>query len=409
MNFNPFFLLSVTGPQVLLVTSLSCSVELFYHLLPPSARVISATSVASGEEYGEGSANAAYPYRANRAPRALGFAHSGEEKDFGYRAMHGSVELGKAMTEEYYGRKISYSYYSGASTGGRQGLKEAMISPNSFNGLLIGAPAWKSSGSATDWMVRGTAYPSACLTPSQALTVQNIYSDFVAEGRFAFPGMELSSESQWNFLVGGASPMSFGDAYIQYFLYDDPSWHWTQWHDSIVWQADEADPGNCTADDYNMAQLRERGGKVLMYHGLADALIPPRSSILFYERVAEAMGGVESVQEWFRLFMVPGLQHVTGTAVDAPWYFAGAGSHGRLGTATFSTPGFEDARHDALLALMAWVENGTAVSELVATTWKKSADASSGVLRQRPLCPFPKRQNYLGAGDPDVAESFGCV
>ncbi|KXX74571.1 putative feruloyl esterase B-2 [Madurella mycetomatis] len=120
------------------------------------------------------------------------------------------------------------------------------------------------------------------------------------------------------------------------------------------------------------------------------------------------MGGVDALQSWFRYFLVPGLQHVSGTVVDAPWYFAGPGSHGRLSTATYSTPDYEDVRHDALLALMAWVENGTAVDEIVATTWKRMADPSSGVLRQRPLCPYPKTQTYRGNGDPNVPESFTC-
>lgn len=387
------------------------------------------------------------------------------KKDFGYRAMHGSVQLGKAITQSYYGKNISYSYYSGASTGGRQGLKEAMVSPNSFDGLLIGAPAWYTSHLQT-WTTKVAWYnlpvsdskrvnasffsvianevirqcdevdgvkdgivshpdrcnftltpllcstpgvgQSACLTAEQATTVRNVYADFYAEGKFAFPGMELSSEPQWSVLLGGTAPSPLGDGYIKNFLFDDASWHWAQWNDSIVWRADAADPGNCTADDYDLTALKDRGGKILMYHGISDALIPQRSSNVFYERVAKTMGGVESLQNWFRYFIVPGLQHVTGTVVNAPWYFSGPNSQGSLGTATYSTPGFEDARHDTLLALMRWVENGTAVDEIIATTWTKTTDPRSGVLRQRPLCPFPKRQTYKGSGDSNLPESFLC-
>ncbi|KAK4108361.1 feruloyl esterase-like protein B [Canariomyces notabilis] len=397
----------------------------------------------------------------------LTWALNNEERkiDFGYRAMHGSVTLGKKLVEAYYEKKITYSYYSGASTGGRQGLKEAQISPDSFDGLVVGAPAWYTSHLQT-WSTRvgvrnlpvsdkkhvnaslfsvigeevirqcdgkdglkdgivsrpdkcnfslkpllcssRGANKSACLTKEQAETVQSFYGDYYAEGKFAFPGLELSSESQWAFLLGGSAPSSYGDGYIQYFLYNDPSWHWEQFNDSIVWQADAADPGNCTADDYDMTAVKESGAKILLYHGMADALIPQRSSDVLYERIAASMGGVGALQSWFRYFLVPGMQHVTGTAVDAPWYFAGPNSQARLGTAVYSTPGFEDARHDALLAMMAWVENGTAIDELVATTWKDSSDPSSGVLRQRPICPYPKRQTYRGRGNPDVPESFFC-
>ncbi|KAK3322064.1 feruloyl esterase B [Apodospora peruviana] len=387
------------------------------------------------------------------------------KKDFGYRAMHGSVELGKEMTREYYGADIAYSYYSGASTGGRQGLKEAQISPGSFDGLVVGAPAWYTShmqpwttkmgtynlpvsdekhidGSligvignevikqcdALDGVKDGIvshpdlcnftltplmcdlsgATASACLSFEQVATVRNIYADYYAEGKLAFPGLELSSEAQWPFLLSGPGPSSYGDGYIQYFLLDDPNWHWTQFEDGIIWQADAADPGDCTADAYDMTAFRQRGGKILLYHGMSDALIPQRSSNLFYQRVADSMGGLEALQSWFRYFLVPGMQHVTGTAVGAPWYFAGAGSHSRLGTGTYSTPGFEDARHDALLAVMAWVENGTAIDEIVVTLWKNESDSASGVKSQRPLCPFPKRQTYAGNGDPDREENFSC-
>ncbi|KAK3935464.1 putative feruloyl esterase B-2 [Diplogelasinospora grovesii] len=387
------------------------------------------------------------------------------KKDFGYRAIHGSVELGKEMTQAYYGRKIAYSYYSGASTGGRQGLKEAQISPDSFDGMVVGAPAWQTSH-MQPWTTKVTTYnlpvtaqnhidpslfgvigaevtkqcdaldgvtdgivsspefcnftvdpllcstqganQSACLTKEQGATVLNFYADWYAQGRFAFPGLGLSSESQWVFLLGGDKPTIFGDEYIQYFLYDDPTWSWTQFNDSIVWQADAEDPGNCTANKYDMSAFQRRGGKIFMYHGYSDALIPTRSSNVFYQHVADAVGGVEKLQSWFRFFLVPGMQHVTGTAVNAPWYFAGANAQAVLGQNVYSTPGFEDARHDALLALMDWVENGTAIDEIVATTWKTTTDYTSGVLRQRPLCPYPKRQTYDGKGDPDRPESFSC-
>ena len=68
-----------------------------------------------------------------------------KKEDFGYRAIHGSTVLGKSLTEAFYNQTIAYSYYAGSSTGGRQGLREAQYSPDSFDGLLIGAPAWWTS------------------------------------------------------------------------------------------------------------------------------------------------------------------------------------------------------------------------------------------------------------------------
>lgn len=146
-----------------------------------------------------------------------------------------------------------------------------------------------------------------------------------------------------------------------------------------------------------------------MYHGLSDGLIATRSSNVFYSRVAEALGGYDKLNSWFRLFIVPGLQHVTGTAVDAPWYFAQPNGPAALGTDIYSVPGFEDAQHDALFALMDWVENGRAPDQIIATTWNNSTDPSSGVLRQRPLCPWPQRAVYQGSGDVNSAHSWNCT
>lgn len=146
----------------------------------------------------------------------------------------------------------------------------------------------------------------------------------------------------------------------------------------------------------------------VMFHGMADGLISTRAANVFYSRVADALGGYDKLEDWFRLFLVPGMQHVSRTAVDAPWYFAQPNGAAVLGTDVFSTPGFEDPQHDALMALMEWVEKDVAPEQIVATTWTNSTDASSGVLRQRPLCPWPKTAVYDGTGEVNSAESWAC-
>lgn len=243
-------------------------------------------------------------------------------EDWGYRAMHGSTVAGKALTEAFYGQSISFSYYSGGSTGGRQGLREAQYDPDSFDGYLIGAPAWWTSHLQTwttkvgvfnlpvnsshripadkfplvaaavtdkcdelDGVVDGIvsapekcnvthldlqcndqklrANGSACLRDEQIHTLKNIYHDYYAEGEFAFPGLGFSSEAQWARLLSGAQPDGLGIGYIQNFLLEDPSWTWPQYDDSLVWLADGQDPGRPTADDYEaMKAVHERGSKM---------------------------------------------------------------------------------------------------------------------------------------------------
>ena len=68
-----------------------------------------------------------------------------KRSDWGWRALHGSSVLGKELTQGYYGKALDYSYYSGCSTGGRQGLREIQEFPDTFDGALIGAAAWHVS------------------------------------------------------------------------------------------------------------------------------------------------------------------------------------------------------------------------------------------------------------------------
>ncbi|KAI8686846.1 hypothetical protein LRP88_14948 [Fusarium phalaenopsidis] len=516
-----------------------CSMGRFAKVLPEGATVTSATYVAAGGSYGEGTANLPYPIGPANLPATCalivnvtssatsfyrfglflpittwnerylavgnggaagginwldmgtglqyGFAVAGSDMghnstsqdiswalneperklDFGFRATHGTTVLAKQLTEAFYASPIKYSYYSGCSTGGRQGLKEVQVYPDDFDGVMVGAAAWWTSHLQTwatqlgalnlpknashsigpamaeviaaeviaqcdgvDGFVDGIvsapdlcnfdadallcqegANATRCLTASQVQTVKKIHGDYIINGRFAFPGLELGSEHQWIALFAALEPPALGLQYIRNVLLDDPNWNWREYVDPLVALADCSDPGDWTANDYaSMAAYKARGGKLLMYHGTADAGIPTGSSTYFYKAVADALGETgESMADWFRYFVVPGMLHCSGTLVDAPWYFAGGGQAGEVGTDVHSVPGFSDPAHDALMALMDWVEKDEPVKSIIATTWVNMTDPDSGVLRQRPICPFPSRPVYNGAGDPDLADSWACA
>ena len=126
---------------------------------------------------------------------------------------------------------------------------------------------------------------------------------------------------------------------------------------------------------FDLRALKNRGGKILLWHGWADGAIMATSSIGYYEGVTKFMGGRKATEDFFRLFLIPGVHH-------------GGGG-----------PGF--AEFDSFTALEDWVERGIAPDKLIA-----SRMSSGGVERSRPVYPYPMQARYSGTGDPAKPESF---
>jgi feruloyl esterase len=129
------------------------------------------------------------------------------------------------------------------------------------------------------------------------------------------------------------------------------------------------------ATSFDLRAFKAHGGKLLLWHGLADGAIMATSSIGYYEGAMKFMGGRKQTEDFFRLFVVPGVHH------------SGGG------------PGFTE--FDAMTALENWVEKGQAPDKLIA------GRLSNGVVvRTRPVFPYPILARYSGKGDPKQADSF---
>jgi hypothetical protein len=132
------------------------------------------------------------------------------------------------------------------------------------------------------------------------------------------------------------------------------------------------------SENPNLAPFRDKGGKLLMWHGFADQLIVPQGSIDYYDRVTQTLGGgYAQTQQFARLFMAPGVGHC-------------GGGNGPQPQALFD-------------AVVNWVEHGQVPDTILAT---KSV---GGVVTQaRPLCPYPAFAQYSGSGSTDDAANFAC-
>ena len=363
---------------------------------------------------------------------ALG--HPEKVTDFAWRAVHLMTVRAKAIVEAFYGAAPKRSYWNGCSSGGKQGLKEAQRFPEDFDGIVAGAPAydWTHLTASSVWtgmvvlkdkasyiprekyallhkaaldacdgldgvkdgliddprqcrfdpaVLRcADADTPTCLTSAQVASAQRVYGPATfSDGKEFFPGLEPGSELGWGFLLGGPEPTPIGSTHYKYLVHADPAWDpRTMDFDKDVPLADKLDAGTIAATSADLGAFKARGGKLISYHGWTDALIVPRSTINYYDKVVKASGGLEKTQDFFRLFMAPGMDHCAGG--EGPNSF------------------------DAMAALEDWVERGKAPELIVA-----SHRSGGAVDRTRPLCAYPKHAKWKGSGSTDEAASFACV
>ncbi|MEO5737539.1 MAG: tannase/feruloyl esterase family alpha/beta hydrolase [Variovorax sp.] len=132
-------------------------------------------------------------------------------------------------------------------------------------------------------------------------------------------------------------------------------------------------------DAANLATLRNRGAKLMVYHGTSDPVFSSDDTAAWYERLQAANGG--NAAAFARYFPVPGMNHCSG------------------GPAT--------DQFDMLSALVGWVERGEAPASVTASAANAELPAGWSATRTRPLCPYPQVARYK-SGDPERATSFSC-
>lgn len=395
------------------------------------------------------------------ADLAFAAGHPGKIIDWGYRAVHVMTESAKLIIRNYSGALPRHSYFMGCSTGGHQALSEVQRFPNDYDGVVAGDPGnnrvhlnvgflWAFA--ATHDASGSTILPSSklalinkaamnacdaedgvedgiisnpqtchfdpgvllckgeeddeCLTAPQVSAVKKIYEGpkTPRTGEQIIAGYSPGSESPvgdtwtggWKtYITDSKEPMRLD--FWRYWVFENPKWDWRTFdYDRDVALADQKLAAvNATSPDLNA--FKARGGKLLMYSGWADPIGPPLDAIDYYTRVEKLTGTQQQTTSFFRLFMVPGMAHCGGG--PGPNFFGGFGPPSPL-----SAELGVDPEHDALSALVRWVEKGIAPDQIVT-----SHVTDGRVDRTRPICPYPGVARWIGSGSTDDAKNFRCV
>ena len=217
----------------------------------------------------------------------------------------------------------------------------------------------------------------SCLTPTELTAVKTLQSDLVLDHHVIGAPYGLG-----NLVSGLSAVVGGGQALGQGFLamaYNSPTFMISNFDlqrdfEFLSRQFDKVD--DMTGPLSGVAKYVREGGKLIVWTGGEDPLVPTAGSVRFVERLEDVVDdrGSDNV----RLYTLPGVNHCGGG------------------------PGADTI--DLLTPITNWVEKGVPPKDLIAS----KLNATGAVTFTRPLCPFPHWPKYTG-GNVNSASSFKCV
>lgn len=349
--------------------------------------------------------------------------------NFQYQANAKVTELTRPMVESYYDETPHHSYFLGCSTGGREGMIMAQRYPGLFDGIVSGAPAMRTgvSNLALRWIsvelgravedardpftdAEETIIMNGLLERCDALDGQ---ADGLIFNRTACDfdprqvscsvkgGDQCLADDKAEALataIGGPKTASGFPVY--------PSFPWDAGIDDAgglpgLLKAGGSPPEGgsgadmrkqdvdaeffiassleealgTTATSYNISAFLDKGGKHIFFHGEADPWFSANETVRYFEEMAGANAWLLPVDEYSRLYLVPGMAHCAGGEQTVDQF-------------------------DMLTPLVEWVEDDMAPAEV-------RASGMSMPGQSRPLCPYPEYAHF-DAGDGTLASDYSC-
>ena len=293
--------------------------------------------------------------------RARGAKNPEIHKDFGWRATYLMTKVCKQITECFYGKPISYSYFLGRSTGGQQALGLAQRYPREYNAIVAGVPGFdrthlhtyflwsynsmhRADGSClftkdeiqvitqkaiaycqeTGITEKGKPFISLPPTDKEFLAGFVGSLDFLTQeqktallavytgpadpktGQQIHYGMPMGSESTPTgmlAMLGAESPYFYPFVWAFGADYKGSSFDFSGDMEAL----DQYLAENLNATDPDLTEFFAAGGKLLMYSGSADACVPYPGAVDYFHRVCAACP--EAAKAQLRYFILPGMDH----------------------------------------------------------------------------------------------------
>ncbi|MTI42732.1 feruloyl esterase [Roseibium hamelinense] len=294
------------------------------------------------------------------------------ERDWGWRSIGETNRVANLLIDVLYGTPANQAVFQGCSTGGRMAHMAAQKYPDMFQGIISGAPAMDYTGlvaTKMSWLMQANTDPDGnqilrpgkekligdaiagqcgneksvvedprlcepdfsalkcdadagdqCLTEAELGVLEKWYSGPVnSAGDQLYPGgVPAGSEPFWwlwltgNTEGGGKLVNAFTTNFGAYMAFaDDPGPDWRP--SDFDFDTDPAKLATMAkaynSDSPDLSAFREAGGKMIVWHGWADAIVTPFKTVEWYEQAADKAGGQDVLEQSVALFMIPGVDH----------------------------------------------------------------------------------------------------
>ena len=327
--------------------------------------------------------------------------------DYGFRAPHVAGLIARAIVRESYDRAARRAYFSGCSNGGREALQMAQRYPYDYDGIVAGAPSMRWSdlfvhlywftnrvygGNAVldssvlqllhkhvlnrcdriDGRLDGilddprqcqvdlepitckSGVSGNCLSPAQAKAAREIYDGpHDSAGRIGYSSAMPGSELVWDDFAGIEVYPPSVFRYQSFMPAAGPAFNPAESQLRDYARRSGGSDAILSASNPDLRRFRDNGGKLLSYMGWNDPLGGIHETIDYYSTVERVIGDRQATQDFYRLFMVPGMNHCSG----------GDGAY----------------QIDWLAALDAWVDAQTAPDTI--TGYRPDADGKPAFVR----------------------------